>query len=510
MLCLRHIVVCLLLFSCALPKVCAQTLVVAHCVDKTKTRLGKIIRNSLQKRIRQRGHALFTLKDYLAAATERGLVTKAYKPKSISTLASALGLSGVVTCRIRRAKKKHRVLLRFYNEQGEIRVKKVFLNKNLRVVKRAILGFVSSLTEKMSMLSDQEHVAEDDLESSDIEPEQAVAEAAESNQGSPTFSQDKLANPYDDKLAEGPESSPQANDEASQASTMVAANEETVLSDEVGEDGNETEDLGTSSNSATQETDQTDRFKSDDSVSQDNEEVVVKSDSKSDAEHDRDEVGSVPNILLVGGVSVNLRQGLNPQITSNYFPAIHLEGTFFLGAYTDTILIKDVGVSALYEHGLGLNYQSMSSQTDVNAQQQHLRFEVIYRLSFASVLMSPSFQFRVGYAGLHHTIKDDSTNSRSVYYRYLAGMLQCNLWIARPWFGISIGGGYLPTIEMTDRLSGSGTGFMLTGGLFVLLHRVIHISVGYEHLDFSLDEISLGKTSDRYQTLVVRFGLGYH
>ena len=183
---------------------------------------------------------------------------------------------------------------------------------------------------------------------------------------------------------------------------------------------------------------------------------------------------------MVAGASSSLRTGLRPQIESDIYPGLHLKGRFLLNALTDIAVIKDIGFSVLYERSFALQYKSKQSQNHVDAQQQHLRLELLYKLSFRSLATSPTFLVRIGYGDLKHTIQSSAENARSARYNYLAAMLQYNMWFARPWLGIFVGGGYLGKVDLADKLTGTATGFMVNAGLYMEPVKLFHISLGYE------------------------------
>ena len=292
---IRSAMVCCILCLIQPPTSHAQTLVVTKCIDKTKTGLGKRVNKIVHEQIKRQGNELLDLKDYLTEADKRGLANKAYKPENIHTLASALGLSGVLTCHVQRIKKRYRTVLRLYDEQGNERHKKEFITKRPRLAKRALLGFTSGITEMMLLKADpdQRLAALSESERNNSESDSAGdSDESKFASGPETLKsfQDKLSQFYDKEEEPGKSS-------AQEGEPADSSQEEDQEADQTDGEDDESDGQTIYSDSTEQDSDQSDPEVSDDSDASNPD--FAESESEAEQNHFQSQIvdGSVANLL---------------------------------------------------------------------------------------------------------------------------------------------------------------------------------------------------------------------
>ncbi len=76
------------------------------------------------------------------------------------------------------------------------------------------------------------------------------------------------------------------------------------------------------------------------------------------------EKGSVSDVLLTAGIGVSLRNAhlailpTSGFIDSRAYPSLKIDGRFMLGALTDVVFLRDLGVGGSFNMSLGLKYDS--------------------------------------------------------------------------------------------------------------------------------------------------------
>ncbi len=226
----------------------------------------------------------------------------------------------------------------------------------------------------------------------------------------------------------------------------------------------------------------------------------------------KDVIGSVPDVLISAGLSMNVRRGLHPKHSSGMYPGLRLDTRFFLGSFRDIPVIKDIGMGGMYNVTFGLDYSGEAEQNDSNTDQHQWQGELIYRLAFNQVRMAPAILFRLGYGSTSCLIRSDNPRALSAGYNYPYGALDIHLMLHRPKLRLLVSAGYLFLVSGFADISGPGTGFTVKAGLELALAGSIHIGLGYDLFQFvgmKIEETGV-EVSDVYQGFFIRIGWNYH
>jgi len=222
----------------------------------------------------------------------------------------------------------------------------------------------------------------------------------------------------------------------------------------------------------------------------------------------RFKAGAVPEILLSVGASMNKREGLHPRHDSGIFPGVRIDGRFFLGAFLDTTVVKDIGFGGMFNMSLGLQYGIPGGDTWDSSQMQWAG-ELLYRLALNDVPLQPAFMLRVGYGSTSCTIDTDHALAVSAGYSYPYAALDIYLMLYKPILRFNVSGGYLFIVSPAEDLSGDGSGFTVRAGFDVDLFDNLHIGLGWEMFQFTISDDNLGETSDLYHAFFGRVGWNF-
>jgi hypothetical protein len=214
----------------------------------------------------------------------------------------------------------------------------------------------------------------------------------------------------------------------------------------------------------------------------------------------------VPDVLLAGGLSINTRGGLSPRHEASAFPGLRVDGRLFLGTFTDQVVLRDIGLEGSFNQSLGLQAEPELVDETWDASQLQWRAGLVYRLSFEEAPLAPAVLFRLGYGSTRYTIEYAHPQVISASYTYTSGTLDIHLMLVRNLLAVHLSAGYLFNVWPSENLSGDGAGFILAGGLSLKLLEALHISLGYEQVQFLFDEHQLGETSDQFQMFYLRAG----
>jgi hypothetical protein len=221
--------------------------------------------------------------------------------------------------------------------------------------------------------------------------------------------------------------------------------------------------------------------------------------------------GPVPQLWLAVGSSMLQRAGLSPRYQADPFPGLRVAGRLFGGAFTELAFLRDLGLEGYFERGFGLKYASAVRPEKLAAHVQHWTAGLAYRLDFEHLLertitTGPTVLLRGGYGATASAIDEKFDDVLSARYTYTYAGLGLHLWLWRPWLGLALRADGLIDVWAADRLAGAGHGLRFGAQVFAELFGAVHLSAGYEQLQFVFDERALGETSDRYQSLFLRVG----
>ena len=235
------------------------------------------------------------------------------------------------------------------------------------------------------------------------------------------------------------------------------------------------------------------------------------------------DVGAIPNILAAVGAGMNMRGGLSPRHESGIYPGLRADLRLFLGAFIDKDWIEGIGVGGGFDMGLGLKYGREGGGGDWDSTQYAWNAELMYRLAFLNdVILKPAFLVRLGFGNTASTIDTDDAAARSAGYMYPYARLEIALMLWDPYLRLNLGGGYLFVVmadveDVDTKTSSNGSGFVVGGGIDVVLLEMIDIGIGYEMrqlLGFKGPSPSpAGGTeemSDVYQSFYLRVGWAFH
>ena len=220
-------------------------------------------------------------------------------------------------------------------------------------------------------------------------------------------------------------------------------------------------------------------------------------------------VGPVSDIFLTIGLSLNERKGLQPEHKSGNEYGLRIDGRFFLGLLVDNPYLGGIGVGGYFNTLLGAEYGIPGGDT-WDASQNQWQVEALYRFTLNEVLFQPTFMLRVGYGATSCVIDTDHTLVVNASYGYPYAALDFYLMLLKPFVRLNISAGYLFAVDPGEDLGGSGSGYTVRGGLDLAFFGQVHVGWGMEYLKFSIDESTLGSTTDSYESIYFRVGWNFH
>ena len=165
---------------------------------------------------------------------------------------------------------------------------------------------------------------------------------------------------------------------------------------------------------------------------------------------------------------------------------MHIDGRFFFGAFLDTAVVKDIGIGGMFNMALGLQYGIPGGDPWDSAQNQWAG-ELLYRLALNDVPLQPAFMLRVGYGSTKCTIDTEHDLAISAGYSYPYAALDIYLMLYKPILRFNVSGGYLFIVSPSEDLKGDGSGFTVRAGLDVDLFDNLHIGLGWEMFQFTIN-----------------------
>ncbi|MBN2498468.1 MAG: hypothetical protein JXR96_28010 [Deltaproteobacteria bacterium] len=532
----------------------AGEVVVTDCRDKTGTSMGRLAAQALRRALQEGGAPVMAYRAYLLKAQKLGLDRKALSPDSIRQIATRHQLSGVVTCS---AARKGRYVISFYllGPDGEVLLKKAFRTPKPvlppKTVERLAEQVVAALPAPgepdpglVPLVSPGQKdpkpgpPREDDLPLVPLAPpslEGAVTDKASGEREKLTLAPVTLdgtgkAGEAQTKKTE-PEKAKAATVEITDGDLDLTPTEEPARA--LSEQEKEWQALldGAKSPKQPDESKELERFYPEEKVDEDGAATARKTrEGRSTAARKRAKAratkrpelqaragepaagielgpGSVPQIALTVGLSLNARGGLSPRYEASAFPGLRIEGLVFLGSVLDVPVLRDFGAAGLFNHGFGLKYSSeRGTQELVDGKQWEWRAELVYRLGFMRVLLEPTLLLRFGYGELTSSLDTEAEPAAlSAAYSYTYGCSDLHLSLL-PSLRLFASVGAVFDVWPSDRLAGNGWGVRFGGGLTWLLFGEMDLSAGYEQIQFFFDEKALGETSDRFEQFYVRVG----
>jgi len=436
----------------------AQTMVVANFSGKRRTkRVGRAARSAIVKALSNQGVSLVSYKQYLRKAKRSRIsARRALRSRSIRKMAQKMNLDAVVTGSVRKRGRRYIVTVIAYGADGGRLVKKNYRLKRARFPSSVANKFAGMVTDKLGGGSGMEP------EPPPVEPEppppvEPEPEVATGTGDTGTGSGDAFLPPW-------------ARTDKKEGDTGA------------GETG--TADTGATTT------------------------PEVAKPAPRLKRRRRFKAGAVPEILISAGMSMHKREGLSPRHDSGIFPGIRVDGRFFLGAFLDTTVVKDIGFGGMFDMSLGLQYGIPGGDTWDSTQMQWAG-ELLYRLALNDVPLQPAFMIRVGYGSTSCTIDTTETLAVSAGYTYPYAALDIYLMLYKPVLRFNVSGGYLFIVSAAEDLSGDGSGFTVRAGFDLDLFKNLHIGLGWEMFQFTIDDDTLGETSDMYHGFFGRIGWNF-
>lgn len=232
----------------------------------------------------------------------------------------------------------------------------------------------------------------------------------------------------------------------------------------------------------------------------------------------RSSVGSMSDLLIAAGFGFNLRSGLNPKHASGIFPCVRADLHFFMGTFTDTTFIRDLGFGGSFNMGLGLKYAVSNGGDAWDSSQIQWRAELLYRLALLDhTTLKPAFVLRGGYGATIATIDAPVTvgEVRSASYSAPFAGLDIYLMLADPVLRLRLGGGAVFAVAAGEELNADAWGFYVDAGVDIVIVKWLHTSLGWEMTRYSLQDIgtsaapAMGSTNDLFNYFYVRLGFSF-
>jgi opacity protein-like surface antigen len=447
----------------------AQTMVVANFSGKRNTKkVGRAARSAIVKALSNEGASLVSYKQYLRKAKRSRISRKrALRTRSIKKMARKMKLDAVITGKVKKRGRRYIVTVIAYGANGSVLAKKNYRLKRARFPSSVAGKFASMVMGKLGG-------------GGEVEPEPPPP--VEPEPPPPPVEPDPVATGTGDT----------GTGDVSPAETGDTGSKDAFLPPWARTDKKEG-DTGTTATADTTTTTTPE----------------VAKPAPRLKRRKRFKAGAVPEILLSVGMSMNKREGLHPRHDSGIFPGVRIDGRFFLGAFLDTSVVKDIGFGGMFNMGLGLQYQIEEGEAWDSSQMQWAG-ELLYRLALNDVTLQPTFMLRVGYGSTACTMPEEAhALAISAGYSYPYAALDIYLMLYKPILRFNVSGGYLFVVSPGEDLKGDGSGFTVRAGFDVDLFNNLHIGLGWEMLQFTITDDAIGETSDMYHGFFGRIGWNF-
>ncbi len=471
------LVLALMCVAGAVGKASAQTLVVAPCRDESSSELGKNAQQVVVKALGDQGAKLIDYKDYMQEVARLAMGKQnALTRWGMQKVAAGLKIDGILTSSALLQGKKYLIAFFLFGADGKLVVKKAY-----RLAKPSL---PMKTARKLS-----------ELVIAKLGPKVAKAPAAETEENEALALVPLAAVESEPPKTPPPETppppklSPQSEKDQQQWKGLLKQAEE-----------NPQEDASESSDEKPLV------------VEQEGPPEMRETNPAASARVSRaprkptKPTGSLPEILIAAGMSINTRAGLSPRHEAGAYPGIRIDGRVFLGSLLDTVVLRDIGFEGMFTKSIGLAAEPELLDESWDASQMRWNVGLVYRLAFDRLPLAPAFVLRLGYGATSYTIDHDHPELIDAGYTYTSGVLEIDLSLVGSWLVAQLSGGYLFSVWPTDELSGDGSGFLLSAGLRTELFGGLSLGLGYEQLQFFINDRSLGQTSDRFQQFYLRAG----
>jgi len=229
-------------------------------------------------------------------------------------------------------------------------------------------------------------------------------------------------------------------------------------------------------------------------------------------EMDRDDAGSVPDMMFSAAWASQDREIGKPVQKSGIGHGVRFEGQMFLDSVVDVPVLKDFGFAGMYSYSIGYAYYLENSGHQYSAAHTHWQAELLYRTAFNSVRTRPAVVLRFGAGGADYQLEERAVVAKNTQYTYPYLAVDAYFMPYRPYIRAYASLGYLFYVEpYNDAEYGPFQGIKLATGIDVVLGS-IHVGLGYEFLKFYKVKVGgeEGSTSDRCIGFAVRLGYTYH
>jgi len=484
----RKIVGVLLALICLVSiggKASAQTLVVAPCQDESSSELGKNAQQVVAKALGDQGAKLVDYGDYMQEVARQAIGKQnALTRWGMQKVAAGLKIDGIVTSSALRRGKKYLIAFFLFGADGVLVVKKVYRlakpSLPMKTARELSELVIAKLGPKVAKAPAAETVEDEAL---------ALVPLAVIESEPPKTPPPEASPPEAPPEASPPEASPQSEKDQQQWQGLLKQVEENPQEGASGSTDDKPLEIEEESPPEMDETKPAASAR------------VSRAPAKP-----KKPAGSLPEILISAGMSINTRAGLSPRHEAGAYPGVRIDGRVFLGSLLDTVVLRDIGFEGMFTKSLGLAAEPELIDESWEASQMRWNVGLVYRLAFERLPLAPAFLLRFGYGATSYTIDHDHPELINAGYTYTSGVLEIDLSLVGSWLIAQLAGGYLFSVWPTDELSGDGSGFLLSVGLRTELFGGLSLGLGYEQLQFFINDRSLGETSDRFQQFYLRAG----
>jgi len=223
--------------------------------------------------------------------------------------------------------------------------------------------------------------------------------------------------------------------------------------------------------------------------------------------------GSVSDVLVSVGWTVQERELDRPFYGSKVGPGIRMDGRLFMHSFFDIPVLRDLGIAAMYNASAQTGFDIENYERSEEGSTTQWRFELLYRLSYNDVVTRPAFLFQLGYGGTTCELTGPTMVVKDAGYRYPYIGVESHFMPYEPYLRLWVSGAFLFGVQpKEDVRHGSYLGLRLSAGLDVVPADSFYVGIGYEILNFydvMLSWDDRGST-DTYVAFFLRAGCAIH
>lgn len=224
------------------------------------------------------------------------------------------------------------------------------------------------------------------------------------------------------------------------------------------------------------------------------------------------EIGSVPDVLVAVGWTLQRRELDQPYHGSNIGPGVRMDVRLFMRSFVDIPVLRDLGIAGMYNVASHVDFDIEDYGASEEGSTTHWRIELQYRLAFNDVVTQPAILFRSGFGQTSCEISGSQVVKDAGYsYPYLG--LDAFFMPYEPYLRIWTSGAIIYAAQPSEDLTrGPYSGLKLAAGLDVVPTDHFFIGLGYEWVKF-FDVVATGddtESTDSYLAFFLRAGCAIH